>query len=129
MEKVEKSRRERGLEVYRQMGWNDNPTLKALDPELWAFTTDAFFGEIWARDGMSLRERELITMSTLIAAQAWDGLMHHMRSAHHLGITFPEIRELILQCTIYLGLPQGLIAMRRLQAVMAEKSAAAESAQ
>jgi len=78
---------------------------------------------------MNLRERELITLSTLIAAQAWDGLMHHMRCAHHLGITFAEIRELILQCTIYLGLPQGLIAMRKLQAVMAEKSEVTESAQ
>jgi alkylhydroperoxidase/carboxymuconolactone decarboxylase family protein YurZ len=123
----EKGRRERGLEVLRKMGWGDNPTLKALDEDLWAFTTDAFFGDIWARPGLSLRERELITLATLMAAKA-DGISLHMRNAHHLGITFDEMKEVILQCTIYLGLPQALFAMRKLEAVIAESKVPPEAA-
>jgi alkylhydroperoxidase/carboxymuconolactone decarboxylase family protein YurZ len=121
----EKTRRERGLEVYAKMGWGDNPTLKALDGDLWALTTDTLFGEIWARPGLSLRERELVTLAALMASKA-EGMSLHMRNAHNLGITFDEIKELILQCTIYLGLPQALFAMRKLEAVMAERATPAK---
>jgi 4-carboxymuconolactone decarboxylase len=58
----DKARREKGLAVYKQMGWGENEGVKALDSDLWGFTTDVLFGEIWARPGLSLRERELVTL-------------------------------------------------------------------
>ena len=118
----EQDRRKRGLAVYRQMGWGENEGVKELDPDLWAFTTDVLFGEIWSRPGLSLRERELITLGVLMAAKA-DGIALHMRNAHNLGITFEEIKEVILQCTVYLGMPKALFAMRKLKSVMAEVEA------
>ncbi len=122
----DKERRQRGLEVYQQMGWGENPAVKELDEDLWAFTTDILFGEIWARPGLSLRDRELVTLAALVAAKA-DGMALHMRNAHHLGISFDEIKEVILQCTVYLGMPKALFAMRKLKAVMAENAATAGS--
>ena len=84
-------------------------------------TTDFLFGEIWARPGLSLRDRELITLTTLMAVKT-DGISTHLRNAHHLGITYDEIKELILQATYYLGTPKGIFAMRKLKEVMAEKA-------
>ncbi len=118
------SRRQRGLEVYAKMGWGENAGVKELDEDLWAFTTDVLFGEIWSRPGLSLREREFVTLATLMAAKA-DGIALHMRHAHNLGITFDEMKEVILQCTIYLGMPKALFAMRKLKAVMSENESAA----
>ena len=120
MKTDEKSRRERGLEVYKKMGWGENAGVKELDDDLWAFTTDVLFGEIWSRPGLSLRERELVTLGVLMAAKA-DGIALHMRNAHHLGITYDEMKEVILQCTVYLGMPKALFAMRKLKAVMGEQ--------
>jgi alkylhydroperoxidase/carboxymuconolactone decarboxylase family protein YurZ len=114
-----KDRRARGLAVYKQMGWGENTVVKELDEDLWQLTTDVLFGEIWSRPGLSLRERELVTLATLMAAKA-DGIALHMRNAHTLGITFDEMKEVILQATIYLGMPKALFAMRKLKAVMAE---------
>ena len=48
-------RRARGLAVYEQMGWGENTAVKELDEDLWRFTTDVLFGEIWSRPGLSLR--------------------------------------------------------------------------
>jgi 4-carboxymuconolactone decarboxylase len=115
----ESDRRKRGLDVYKKMGWGENEIVKELDDDLWNFTTDVLFGEIWARPGLSLRERELITLGVLMAAKA-DGIAIHMRNAHHLGISFEEIKEVIMQCTVYLGMPKALFAMRKLKAVMGE---------
>jgi 4-carboxymuconolactone decarboxylase len=116
-------RRQRGLDVYRQMGWGENEVVKELDPDLWAYTTDFLFGDIWSRPGLSLRERELVTLGVLMAAKA-DGIALHMRNAHHLGISYSEIKEVILQSTYYLGMPKGLFAMRKLKAVMEETGGA-----
>jgi 4-carboxymuconolactone decarboxylase len=112
-------RRKRGLEVYKKLGLGENEGAKKIDEDLWQFITDIGFGEIWSRPGLSLRDRELIVMSALMAIGS-DGISFHFRKAHNVGITFEEIKELILQLTIYLGMPKGLFAMRKLKAVMAE---------
>jgi len=116
---TEQTRRERGLAVYKEMGWGENEGVKELDEDLWNFTTDVLFGEMWSRPGLSLRERELITLGVLMESKA-DGIALHMRNAKHLGITYDEIKEVILQCAIYVGMPRTLFAMRKLKAVMAE---------
>jgi 4-carboxymuconolactone decarboxylase len=122
-----KDRRARGLAVYQAMGWGENAGVKELDEDLWQLTTDVLFGEIWSRPGLSLRERELVTLAALMAAKA-DGIALHMRNAHNLGISFDEMKEVILQATIYLGMPKALFAMRKLKAVMAEAAASGGAA-
>jgi 4-carboxymuconolactone decarboxylase len=122
-----KDRRARGLAVYQAMGWGENAAVKELDEDLWQLTTDVLFGEIWSRPGLSLRERELVTLAALMAAKA-DGIALHMRNAHNVGISFDEMKEVILQATIYLGMPKALFAMRKLKAVMAEAAASGGTA-
>lgn len=112
-----KGRRERGLAVYKQMGWGENDHVKELDEDMWSLTTDIGFGEIWSRPGLSLRERELITLGVLLAAGA-EGIGTHMRNAHNLGITYAEIKEVILQSILYLGMPKGFFGFKKLKEVM-----------
>jgi len=115
-------RRARALEIYQKMGWGENEIVKEIDMELWKMITDVMFGEIWSRPGLSLRDRELITLGVLVADRA-EGMKLHMRNAHHLGITYDEIRETIFQVMYYAGQSKGLFAMRRLKEVMAESGA------
>ena len=118
----DQERRARALEIYRQMGWGENEVVKEIDEELWKIITDVTFGEIWSRPGLSLRDREMVTLAALIMDKA-EGLKLHMRHAHHLGISFNEIREVILQVMFYAGQSKGLFAMRRLKEVMQETGA------
>lgn len=118
--------RKRGLALYKEMGWGENEGVKEADMDLWRYTTDFLFGEIWARPGLSLREKELITIAVLLEAKA-DGISLHMRNAGKLGISFSDIKEVILQVAYYLGMPRALWAMRKLRAVMDETGAAFET--
>jgi 4-carboxymuconolactone decarboxylase len=115
-----KNRRKRGLALYKKMGWGTNLALYELDPELWRLTTEFVFGEVWARPGLSLRERELICLAVLITLGT-EGMDIHLRNAGRLGITDDQIKEVIFQAMYYAGQPRGLFAMKRLKAVMAEK--------
>ena len=118
----DQERRARALEIYKKIGWGENEVVKEIDMELWSIITDVMFGDIWSRPGLSLRERELITLGALVVDRA-EGMKLHMRNAHHLGITFEEIRETIFQVMYYAGQSKGLFAMRRLKEVMKETGA------
>lgn len=115
----DQERRTRALEIYKKMGWGENEVVKDIDMELWRMITDVMFGEIWSRPGLSLRDRELITLGVLVADRA-EGMKLHMRHAHNLGISYDEIRETIFQVMYYAGQSKGLFAMRRLKEVMQE---------
>ena len=118
----EQERRARALEIYKKMGWGENEGVKEADMELWKIITDVMFGEIWSRPGLSLRDRELITLGALVMDRA-EGMKLHMQHAHNLGITFEEIRETIFQVMYYAGQSKGLFAVRRLKEVMKEAGA------
>jgi 4-carboxymuconolactone decarboxylase len=115
----EQDRRARALEIYKKMGWGENESVKEADEELWKIITDVMFGEIWSRPGLSLRDRELITLGALVMDRA-EGMTLHMKNAHHLGISYDEIREVIFQVMYYAGQSKGLFAIRRLKEVMKE---------
>ena len=116
-----KGRLERGLKIYKKMGWGTNPDLRKNDEVFWRLTTGFVFGEVWARPGLTLREREMIVLASLITLGT-DGIDLHLRHAHKLGISNDDIKEIIYQVMYYAGQPRGLFAMKRLNAVMAESA-------
>ena len=110
-------REQAGLKIIEQLGWGQNEGVRELDEDLWRIISEANFGTIWARPGLSLRDRELICISILIAIGA-HGVAIHFKHAHNVGITDDELKEIIIQTIPYAGLPKALSAMalfRRIQ--------------
>lgn len=103
-------REKAGLAIIEQLGWGQNEEVKALDEDLWRIISEANFGTIWARPGLSLRDRELVCMAILIAIGA-PGVSIHFKNAHKLGFTDEELKEIIIQTIPYSGLPKALGAM------------------
>jgi 4-carboxymuconolactone decarboxylase len=91
-------RRKRGMKVLQKMG-RENLMLeqKALYPELYEMSVGHLFGDVWARPGLSLRERQLVTLAANIAMARPTGNYSHYRSAKHIGITHDEICEVFIQ--------------------------------
>lgn len=104
-------RREAGDAIIAQLGWEgEKDQVREMDEDLWNIIREANFGTIWARPGLSLRDRELICMSILIAIGA-PGVAIHFKYGHKLGFTDEELREIIIQTIPYAGLPRALSAM------------------
>ncbi len=117
MDDLQGTDRERaGLAVLEQLGWGSNAGVRELDEDLWRIVTEANFGTIWSRTGLSLRDRELICISMLIALGA-HGVALHFKHAHHVGLTDEELKEVVLQAIPYAGLPRALAAMALLKRV------------
>jgi len=109
-------REKAGLAIIEQLGWGRNEGVRELDEDLWRIVSEANFGTIWSRPGLSLRDREIICISMLIAIGA-HGVAIHFKHAHNVGITDEELKEIVLQSIPYAGLPRALSAMALLRRI------------
>jgi 4-carboxymuconolactone decarboxylase len=70
------------------------------------------FGDIYSRDALDLRSRELIAIAALATSgNAGPQLRVHVESAASAGITRPEIVEVLMQIALYAGFPAALNAL------------------
>ncbi|MBC8461164.1 MAG: carboxymuconolactone decarboxylase family protein [Deltaproteobacteria bacterium] len=72
--------------------------------------TENCWGEIWTRSAIPKKTRSLITIATLAALKAPTELKAHVRGALRNGCTVEEIQEVLLQATVYCGVPAGVEA-------------------
>lgn len=111
---------QKALEVMEKIGWGSNAATRELDEDLWHVINQANLGLLWSRPGLSLRDRELIVMSVLVAVGS-PGISHVMEHADAVGITDAELKELILQTIPYSGQPNAIQAMVALKKIQAER--------
>ncbi|WP_422768831.1 4-carboxymuconolactone decarboxylase [Plantactinospora sp. WMMC1484] len=63
------------------------------------------WGEIWTRPGLDRRTRSCVTLTALVAHGHLGELAMHVRAALRNGLTPGEIKEVLLQCAVYCGVP------------------------
>ncbi|MGZ4410017.1 MAG: 4-carboxymuconolactone decarboxylase, partial [Gaiellaceae bacterium] len=78
------------------------------------------WGEIWARPGLDRRTRSAITLTALTALGHHHELAMHVRAALRNGLTSDEIKEVLLQCAVYCGVPAANRAFAIAQEVLDE---------
>jgi 4-carboxymuconolactone decarboxylase len=83
-------------------------------------TTQAW-GGIWARPGIDRRMRSAVTLTALVALGHEAELKMHLRAALRNGLTRDEIKEILLQTSVYCGVPAANTAFAIAQAVLAEE--------
>lgn len=76
------------------------------------------FGDIYARPGLSLRDREIATIAALTAmGNARPQLKVHLRAGLNVGLTRQEIVEVLMQMAVYAGFPAALNGIAAARAV------------
>lgn len=80
-------------------------------PGLVHYTDKVLFDEVWERDGLSHRDRSLVTIAALTATGKTDQLKFHFDFARKNGVTDIELKEAILHLAFYTGWPNGMAAM------------------
>jgi len=80
--------------------------------------TENCWGEVWTRPALSAQTRSLITIATLAALKASAELKVHVRGALRNGCSEAEIQEVLLQSTVYCGVPSGIEAFRAAKEVI-----------
>src|SRR5689334_7752970 len=69
---------------------------------------DPVFGPVWARPGLSRRDRRFVTLTCVCASDSVTEMNDHVYAALASGdITFDELLEFVLQFAVYCGWPRG----------------------
>ena len=119
---------ERGMQVRREVLGDahvDRATARTtgFTADFQDFITRYAWGEIWTRPGLDRRTRSCVTLTALVALGHHDELAMHVRAALRNGLTEDEIKEVLLQCAVYCGVPAANSAFAVAQRVLADLEA------
>jgi 3-oxoadipate enol-lactonase/4-carboxymuconolactone decarboxylase len=120
----EQERRQQGMQVRRQVLGDAHvdrslQKLNAFNEEFQDLITRYAWGEIWTRPGLPRHTRSLLTLAMMVALNRADEFKLHVRAAANNGVKREEIREALLQCAIYCGVPAANAAFHMAEEVFA----------
>jgi 4-carboxymuconolactone decarboxylase len=95
-----------------------------FNSEFQALITRYAWGEIWTRPGLPRHTRSLLTIGLMVALNRTDEFKLHIRAAFNNGVTKDEIREVLLHCAIYAGVPAANSAFHQAEEVFAQMETA-----
>ena len=95
-----------------------------FNSEFQALITRYAWGEIWTRPGLPRHTRSLLTIGLMVALNRSDEFKLHIRAAFSNGVTKDEIKEVLMQCAIYAGVPAANSAFHQAEEVFAPMDAA-----
>lgn len=90
----------------------------AFTQPLQDFVNEHAWGGVWNREGLDRKTRSLITLAALTALKCPQELKGHVRGALNNGCSVEEIREALLHCAVYAGVPAAIDAFRAAQEVV-----------
>ncbi|MER5436265.1 carboxymuconolactone decarboxylase family protein [Streptomyces sp. NPDC002588] len=115
----------RGIELRQAMfGPGQEAAVDSAPPlteKLQEIVTRWCFGDIWQREGLSRRDRSLITVAMMVALGRATETRHHMGGALANGVSDVELREVCLHALLYAGIPATAEALNVLEGVLASE--------
>jgi 4-carboxymuconolactone decarboxylase len=92
----------------------------AFNAEFQDLITRYAWGEIWTRPGLPRQTRSLLTIGLMVALNRSEEFRLHVRAAFNNGVTRDQIKEVLLQCAIYCGVPAANSAFHTAEEVFAQ---------
>ena len=121
-------RYEKGMEIRRAVLGNAHvdraeANKTPFDEDFQKLITEAAWGSVWTREGLSKRERSLLTIAFMAALGHHDELAMHIRATQNTGATIDDVKEVLLMVAIYGGVPAANAAIAVAKRTFAELEA------
>ena len=122
------NRHERGMKVRRRI-LGDAHVDRAeaaktdFDAPFQSLITESAWGTVWASDGISDRERSMLTLALLAALGNFEEIPMHIRATRRTGATKSDVLEAFQHVAIYAGVPRANRALAIAKATFDEMEA------
>lgn len=115
-----------GLQQLQKIdGDGGTKVIQSLDkvaPDLGKYIIEFAFGDIYTRPTLTLQEREMITITSLLTAGGCEAQLRvHLNAALNVGMPREKIVETFIQCIPYVGFPRVLNAINVAKEVFASR--------
>ena len=120
-----KSKRETGKEIINQLHEGGDTKLmkgfESIAPDFSDYILEFVFGTLYARDGLDIKTKQMVTLVTLAAlGNANPQLAYHIRGALNLGIPRENIVNIFIHIAGYAGFPAANNAISTAREVFAK---------
>ena len=92
----------------------------AFDAPFQQMITEGAWGTVWSGDGISRRERSMLTLALLAALGNFDEIPMHIRATAQTGASPSDVREAFQHVAVYAGVPRANHALKLAKATYAE---------
>jgi 4-carboxymuconolactone decarboxylase len=122
---------EKGLKVRREVLGAEyvDASLAKADDFMMPFqelTTEWCWGYAWTRPGLDRKTRSMLNLAMLTALNRPGEIKLHVKGALNNGVSVEEMKEILLQATVYCGIPAGLDAFKVTHEVLKNEGAIPE---
>lgn len=83
-----------------------------LEEPFQSLITESAWGTVWASDGISDRERSMLTLALLAALGNFDEIPMHIRATARTGASKQDVLEAFQHVAIYAGVPRANHALK-----------------
>lgn len=94
-----------------------------LDAPFQDLITRAAWGTVWAGDGISRRDRSMLTLALLAATGNFEEIPMHIRATARTGASRQDVLEALQHVAIYAGVPRANHALKLAKQTYAEMDA------
>ena len=107
----------RGVDIAQQLAAGSleeflTSRVAELAPDFARMAIEFSFGDLYAREALDLRLREIVAISSLaVLSDTGPHLRNHVRAALRLGVSKGEVIEVLMQTALYAGFPAALNAL------------------
>ncbi|SEP71999.1 4-carboxymuconolactone decarboxylase [Thalassovita taeanensis] len=91
-----------------------------FDDPFQTLITEGAWGTVWASDGITPRERSMITLALLAATGNFEEIAMHIRATANTGASKQDVQEALQHVAIYAGVPRANHALKIAKATYAE---------
>ncbi|WP_305971685.1 MULTISPECIES: 4-carboxymuconolactone decarboxylase [unclassified Mameliella] len=91
-----------------------------FDEAFQTLITEGAWGTVWASDGISDRERSMLTLALLAALGNFDEIPMHIRATTRTGASKADVLEAFQHVAIYAGVPRANHALKLAKQTYAE---------
>lgn len=108
-----KNRYEFGMEMLKKVDGHAGEEVVAPLGDLGKILVE-MFGDVYGREGLSLREREIASIAMLTVLGRETQLKVHIEAGANVGLTRKEMEEIIIHTVLYAGFPTAINGMNLL---------------
>lgn len=128
---MESKRYEIGLKKLQEVDGAEGiavvESLNDIAPDMGKYIVEFAFGDIYNRNGLSLANRQAVTIAALSAIGGCEKQLRiHINAALNVGLKQEEIIEIIIHCVPYIGFPKALNALSVAKEVFKDKKIGGE---
>lgn len=124
---MENERIQRGTKKLKEVDGNAGEqvmaSLEGIAPDFGRYILEFAFGDVYCRKGLSLQEREIITVTSLLTAGGCEAQLEvHINGCLNVGISPEKVIEVFIQCIPYTGFPKVLNAVYTAKKVFKQRN-------